>query len=219
MTNAGNEYRFKIIAINNAGSTESSPVSIVLASVPDTPSTGPTSDTDKTNDKQITVDFGPQATSENGGADIFSYQLQIDNGRGGVFSCLIGCDTNYSLETTFTIAEGINSGTMYRFRYRSLNTNGYSGWSPITYIVAATVPKRPPAPTFVTATATSISLSFSASTDSKGSDITSYSLFMNTGGSASTFNELTNYNGQDSTYTVTVGTDGIAAGTTYRFKY
>lgn len=50
LTSTGSEYRFKIKAINDAGFTESSPVSIVLASVPDTPSSGPTSDSTNTND-------------------------------------------------------------------------------------------------------------------------------------------------------------------------
>lgn len=75
LTNTGSEYRFRIRAINDAGYTESSPTSIVLASVPDQPSTGPTSDATVTNDSTIKVDFGPQASSANGGSDIISYEL------------------------------------------------------------------------------------------------------------------------------------------------
>ena len=74
-----------------------------------------------------------------------SYELQMDNGKNGEFRTLIGRNTN-SLETVFIIQEGVQTGEMYRFRYRSRNTNGVSGWSPITYIKAATVPSRPPAP-------------------------------------------------------------------------
>lgn len=68
---------------------------------------------------------------------------------------------------------------MYRYRYRSKNINGWSDFSPIQYIRAATVPVRPPAPTFVTATASSITLSFYPTTDNKGSEITSYELYRN----------------------------------------
>jgi hypothetical protein len=95
----------------------------------------------------------------------------MDNGKGGVFTTLQG-GSSRSLETSFTIAQGITSGTMYRFRYRSENVNGYSDWSPVTYITAATVPSRPPTPEFSTATATSITINVFSSLDSKGSEIT-----------------------------------------------
>ena len=94
----------------------------------------------------------------------------MDNGNGGSFSSLQGFSSN-SLETTFTIATGIESGGMYRFRFRCLNINGWSSFSPITYITAATVPTRPPVPTFSNADSTSITLTLYQSTDSKGSPI------------------------------------------------
>jgi hypothetical protein len=55
----GNTYRLKIRAINNAGYTDSSPVSIVLAAVPDTPTTGPSSDSTVTDNSKIKVLYGP----------------------------------------------------------------------------------------------------------------------------------------------------------------
>jgi hypothetical protein len=82
----------------------------------------------------------------------------MDNGRGGDFKSLIGSSVN-SLETTFTIAQDVNKGGMYRFRYRSRNINGWSDWSDITYIKAATIATRPPAPQFKTADSTSLTLS------------------------------------------------------------
>jgi len=81
----------------------------------------------------------------------------MDNGKGGTFISLIG-GTSDSLETEYTISAGIQSGTLYRFRFRARNVNGWSSFSPISYIKAATVPRRPPAPVFNTATATSITL-------------------------------------------------------------
>lgn len=50
-----------------------------------------------------------------------------------------------------------------------MNINGWSGWSPITYITAATVPARPPAPVFLTANSTSLTLSLYPSVDNRGS--------------------------------------------------
>lgn len=150
----------------------------------------------------------------------------MDNGKGGVFSCVIGCEED-SLETEFTIAERIDSGTMYRFKYRSYNINGASDWSPISYLTAATIPARPPAPTFDDATDTTIVLSFSPSTDDKGSEITEYELFINGGGSSANFEKVITYDGSSLTHTLTVGvdkrpdttTDAIAPGTIYKFQY
>lgn len=81
----------------------------------------------------------------------------MDNGIGGEFNTLIGNPID-SFETTYTTEYGIEKGGLYRFRYRSKNINGWSDWSPLTYVRAATIPVRPPAPIFKTATATSITL-------------------------------------------------------------
>ncbi len=99
-------FRFKIRALNLAGYTESLPLSVVLSAIPDTPTTGPTSDVTFTDNTRIRVVFGPQPVSENGGSDILSYELQMDNGKNGEFRSLIGHDKN-SLETVFVISEGI----------------------------------------------------------------------------------------------------------------
>jgi hypothetical protein len=69
-----------------------------------------------TDNTKITVFFGPQPASQNGGSDILSYELQIDNGKGGNFVSLIGLNRD-SLETVFTVSTGIVTGEMYRFRY------------------------------------------------------------------------------------------------------
>lgn len=72
----------------------------------------------------------------------------MDNGKGGDFVSLIGGEgKDNSLETSFTVEYGIIGGNIYRFRFRSRNVNGWSEFSEIMYIRAATVPERPAAPT------------------------------------------------------------------------
>lgn len=56
-------FRFKIRAYNSAGYTDSSPLNVVLSAVPDTPTTGPVSDTTVTDNSKIKVSFGPQAST------------------------------------------------------------------------------------------------------------------------------------------------------------
>jgi len=105
----------------------------------------------------------------------------MDNGKGGNFVSLIGFNKD-SLETVFTVSTGIVTGEMYRFRYRSRNTNGWSGWSPVIYVKAATVPSRPPAPKFKTATSDSVTLSLYSSTETRGGEILSLQIWRNQGG-------------------------------------
>lgn len=65
-----------------------------------------------------------------------------------------------------------------------MNINGWSEWSPTTYIRAAIVPSPPPAPKLVSATLTTINLEFHRSPDNGGSEITSYELYINDGDDA-----------------------------------
>ncbi len=215
---AGSTFRFKLRATNSAGSTDSSHLSIILASVPDTPSTGPISDASVTDDTRIKVDYSPLLSANNGGSTILSYSIEMDNGKGGSFVSLAGGISN-RLATTYTIATGIQSGVMYRFRYRAKNVAGWSAYSPITYIKAAAQPVRPPAPIFVTATATYITLTLPPTLNVRGSPITQHELFVNGGGSSNTYTNVTSYSGEPGDVTIPVTSGGLVAGSIYKFKH
>jgi len=156
-----------------------------------------------TDNTKITVFFGPQPASQNGGSDILSYELQIDNGKGGNFVSLIGLNRD-SLETVFTVSTGIMTGEMYRFRYRSKNINGNSGWSPIIYVKAATVPSRPLAPQFKTATVDSVTMSLFSSTETRGGEILSLEIWRNQGGISLDFVKVADLPNSAKEYTVKV---------------
>lgn len=211
----GATFRFKITATNAAGSASSTPVSIVLASVPDTPSVGPTSDASVTNESVVKALITPLLSASSGGSIILSYSLEMDDGKGGSFT-EIPCGTTYCLNTAYTIKSGITSGTIYRFRYRALNIAGWSDYSPITNIKAATRPARPPAPVFVTADATSITLNILPSTSIGGSPIIKYELWVNGGGSSGTFSNVSSFSGKQGLAVITT-TDGLVAGQIYTF--
>jgi hypothetical protein len=90
LTGEGQTYRIKVRSHNYAGDTDSSPLVIVLAAVPDTPADKPTADASFTNQTQLKVDYGPLLATENGGSDVLSYELQMDDGIGGDFASLLG---------------------------------------------------------------------------------------------------------------------------------
>lgn len=74
--------------------------------------------------------------SQSNGSPIISYGIEIDDGQGGVFSELIGI-TIYNLNLEVIANRGIQTGFLYRIRYRALNAIGWSDYSPIGYILAA----------------------------------------------------------------------------------
>ena len=213
----GSTFRFKINATNSAGYTQSSPISVILSSVPDTPTAHPTSDATVTDDTKIKVDITPLLSTKNGGSTILSYNIEMDNGQGGSFTSLVGYETN-SLETTYTIESRIQAGAMYRFRYAAKNIAGWSGYSPISYIRAAAKPMRPPAPIFITATSQSIELKLSPTSDVRGAIVTRHELWVNAGGGSNVFSNITSFNGDPGTFNVTLQ-DGLTAGSIYKFKH
>ena len=120
----------------------------------------------------------------------------MDNGKGGDFISLIGGEGGAnSLETSYTVEAGIIGANIYRFRYRSRNINGWSKFSETMYIRAATIPQRPPPPTFLWATADSISANLFKSSSDGGSLINSYELFRNNGGTNTDAIKVTTYDG------------------------
>lgn len=67
----------------------------------------------------------------------------------------------YGVETeTLTLTANVNvtKGVKYAFRYRAKNVFGWSGFSPVTFILAAASPSKPPRPQFVNATDNSITI-------------------------------------------------------------
>lgn len=214
-------FRFKIRVYNSAGYTDSNPLSVVLAGVPEDPPSAPSSDTGVTDNSKIKVLYSPPLTYDNGGSEILSYELQMDNGLGGSFVSLIGYSSD-SMETTYTITENIATGKMYRFRYRSRNVNGWSEFSPIAYIAAATVPLPPPAPTVSLVDETQVQLALTYTLDDGGSSIIEHLLYISAGITITTVTPVT-YNGAALTKTINVGdvfgAITITTGQVYSFVY
>ena len=180
LLSTGSTYSIKVRAHNHAGYTDSPPIVVVLAAVPDTPSSAPTSDALVTDQEQIKVSYGPLLASENGGSDILSYEIQMDDGQGGDFYSLAGGETaGDSLATTYTIGQDIQDGGLYRFRYRARNVNGWSSFSAIAYVRAATVPTRPSSPRIYLIDITSITVTVQKALDDGGSYVSGYQLWRN----------------------------------------
>jgi len=75
----------------------------------------------------------------------------------------------------------ITKGETYRARYRARNLIGWSGYSPIGYLIAASAPEAPPAPQFVSATSSTISVIVPRTLENNGAPVLSYQLFIDDG--------------------------------------
>lgn len=206
----GRVYKFKIRTFNVNGYTESSALSVALASLPSKPSTVPTSIASKTNQYQLTAQITPFDATNNGGSPILNYEIQFDDGLRGAYSSV------FTLSPIINLSSGIFRGRQYRLRYRALNFNGWGPFSEIGYIKAATVPSIPPAPVLYGSTASTITLLIVPPTDDGGVIITIYKLWFDTLQTIPGYQLA--YTGSSTSVTLNAADIGLLSSTIYRFK-
>lgn len=139
----------------------------------------------------------------------------MDDGIGGDFRSLVGAESQGdSLATDYSISAGIQPGGLYRFRYRARNVNGWSGWSSLSYIRAASVPARPPRPLLLSVDATTIRVQLVRASHDGGSAILGYELYRNQGSGTVDFINVTTFApyAQVMTHTMSVANDGMTTG-------
>jgi hypothetical protein len=110
-------------------------------------------------------------------------QLWMDFGEGSEFVPVLGLDSP-NLRTVITLSQPdypIMEGRYFRFKYRCQNKNGFSEYSDITYVLAASVPSKPAAPQLISATSAGIELKFFKPKDDNGSEVILYELYINDG--------------------------------------
>jgi len=190
---------------------------VVLAGTPRKPSAAPSTILSKTNSKSLYVQY--TIREYDGGSPILSYELQMDDGKGGDFVSLIGYDENY-LKLSYIVEGNVIKGKLYRFRYRTKNSVGWSLFSDTGFIQAANVPNKPPVPMYVSSTTTSITMNFQQTDDSGGTPVIRYKVYRDAGDDfTSSYVEMTSYDGQSSQFTATVAADNLVTGKIYRFVY
>jgi hypothetical protein len=135
----GSTYIFQLRAYNINGVAISQTSAFVLASIPAAPTAAPDSDLAQSSFEQLKISYSE--VSDDGGSPILSYSLEIDDGLGGQFKSLYGetVDT-MSLSTLY---KNVTRGLSYRARFRARNVIGWSDYSPIGFLLAATVPEAP----------------------------------------------------------------------------
>jgi len=201
----GDRYVIKIAAENAVGEVESDTISVLLASVPDTPN-APTSESDGTY-----MDITMTAPASDGGSTITSYQLQIFELDSWVI--VAGKDGVNNLDLVHSLNKTLEKGQLVKARYRAKNFIGWSDYSATGYLKNAGVPSRPPKPTYVSSTSTSITVEISPSESNNGEVVSEYQLWRDGGDYSTTVNVLVATFTTSTQHTVT----GLTTGTIYRF--
>ena len=209
----GSVYIFVVRAINQAGYVESGSIKIALASLPNQPSSSPTSDSTITNTNTLKVNIGIFDDTLSGGSPIISYEIQIDDGNDGDFRSI------YTLSPYLIFLTRITRGAMYRIRYRAQNMNEWGPLSDTALLQAATVPSTPPAPIYYpdSSSSTQIYLGFVPPSDNGWAEISGYLLYIVIDTILSAQTQTLIYNRTNLFWNVDSTTYSLVAGTTYKF--
>lgn len=134
---------------------------------------------------------------------------------GGVF--LVYDGSNIPTVTSTQISQ-VKSGHSYKYHVIAVNRVGNSDNSTFSQtMVAASVPGRPEPPRYVSSTSTSMTLEFDKVEDNGGSPISNYVMYVDKGDR--NFVEVTLYNGQSLTWTITQTDEAdLLTGELYLFK-
>lgn len=204
---SGNRYTIKVASVNDVGEIESDTISVILASVPGTPS-APTSDSDGTY-----LDIIMTAPGSDGGSTIFSYQLEIFESSATGWEIVAGEEGSNNLDLTHHLERELEKGQQIQARYRCKNIIGWSDYSSSGYLTNAGVPSQPPKPTYVTSDSTSITVEILPVESNNGATVTAYELWRDDGDySSAVATQITGYD-QSAQFKVTSLTTGVV----YRF--
>ena len=124
---------------------------------------------------------------------VIDYSVEMDDNNDGSFTLVSSAITLTSYMQT-----GLSAGTSYNFRVRARNAVGFSTYSTVFTILAATVPSQPSAPTTtLSGDLASVVIAWTPPSDLGGLSISSYKLEIKT--STATFEkDLTNCDAENS---------------------
>jgi hypothetical protein len=122
------------------------------------------------------------------------------------------------MTTHYTVTQNITKGRSFRFMYRAKNAVGWSPFSAVSTVLAATVPSAPKAPYFLSFSDSTLRIVVPRSSSDGGDTISTYELWVDAGDDfTSTFTKLTGYSNNQMVYLATQQVDGLVNGKTYRF--
>ena len=169
---AGSTRHYRVSAINSVGTGDPSNVANATTEAASAAKPSVPTGLKATADGQTEIDLSWSAPSDDGGANITGYRIEVSTDN-STWSDLVA-NTN-STGTSYSHT-GLDAGSTRYYRVSAINSEGTG---PISNVANATTdaPTKPGAPTGLTATAngqTQIDLSWAAPSNDGGADITGY---------------------------------------------
>ena len=205
---AGMTRHYRVRAINSVGPGQPSTTDDATTGAATAP--GPPTQLSATADGQTIINLSWTAPSDNGGAPITGYQIEVSPNGTSNWSDL---EANTTATATTYAHTGLSAGETRHYRVRAINSVGPGAVSATTSATTdtpnATVPAAPSQLTATAAGRTRINLSWKAPSDNGGAAITGYQIEVSDTGS---WSEL-------ATTTVTTYTHtNLTAGTTQVYR-
>jgi titin len=206
----GQDYWFRVTAINGKGTGTASPVrSATPAMVPGSPTIAARA----AGDAQIELTWA--APASNGGASITSYKIeQSTTSATAGFTVAVASTGSTAITKTFT---SLTNGQAYWFKVSAINTMGTGTASAVQTATPTATSTVPGSPTLSALTAgdAAISLSWTAPSSTGGASITSYKIEQSTTSASAGFTVAVASTGSTATSkTIT----GLTNGQAYWFK-
>ena len=212
---AGTTRHYRVSAINSVGTGTAS--STANATTDDAAPTEPGAPTGLTATASgtSTIDLTWNAPSDDGGASISGYKIEVSSNGGTSWSDLVGNTNN---NTTTYSHTGLSAGTTRHYRVSAINSVGTgTASSTANATTDDAAPTEPGAPTGLTATASgtsTINLTWTAPSDDGGASISGYKIEVSSNGGTSWSNREGNTGSTSTSYAHT----GLSAGTTRHYR-
>ena len=117
---AGKNYRFQYIALNDFGASEPSLTLTIAPSYLPDPPTNIEVDWELSTKTSLLIRWSDPIVTPS--AHILGYLLYMDDGNGGQFELIY--DGSVFPGITYSDVQGLTNGLIYRFKAKSLNYNG-----------------------------------------------------------------------------------------------
>ena len=194
---------------NGSGSHELFKVTVVEAATADKPGAPP--GLAATADGQTEIDLSWSAPTDDGGANITGYKIEVST-NGTSWTDLVA---NTGTTVITYPHSGLTAGSTRYYRVSAINSEG-TGTASNTDSATTAAAVKPGVPTGLSATAngqTEIDLSWSAPSDDGGADITGYKIEVSTNGTS-----WTDLVANTGTTVITYSHSGLAAGSTRYYR-
>ncbi len=208
---AGTTRHYRVRAINSVDPGAASNVAMATTSPPAATAPGVPTGLTATASGPTTINLSWTAPSNNGGASITGYQIEVSPNGTDNWNNLVA--NTQSTATTYTHS-GLDANTTRHYRVRAINSVGPG---PVSTAANATTgaATAPGAPTSLTATAdgqTTINLRWAAPTNTGGTAITGYQIEVSPNGTDNWTNLVAN------TAATTYAHTGLSAGVTRYYR-